>query len=122
MSQPNLLELEAPIKICGTCVSMQGRDLALTAPLSCKGGHCSHHILLTIAISPLHHPRTHPPHPPLRQATSMGSIPTCCGYSSMEVSLQKLTTSSSVTTWTEASRAWKPSACCWRTRQAKRDV
>lgn len=46
----------------------------------------------------------------------MGSTPTCWGYSSMEVSLQRPTISSWEITWTEGSSRWRPSACCSLTK------
>ena len=94
MSQPNLLELEAPIKICG----------AFTAPpggLQQRGG--SRPGLSLRPESPA-------------QAISTGSTPTCCGCSSTGASRRRRTTSSWGTTLTEASRAWRQSASCSRTR------
>lgn len=91
MGQPNLLELEAPIKICGTRAA-RWRALVLLPELP--------------AIAPR----------PPSQETSTASTPTCCGYSSTAASRPRPTTCSWATTLTAASRAWRPSACCWRTR------
>lgn len=92
-SQPNLLELEAPIKICGAydqevCLDDEQPPRRLNAPNT-----------------------------PLRvQGTCMASTRTCSGCSSMVVSLPRPTTCSWATMWTGASRAWRLSACCWHSR------
>jgi hypothetical protein len=78
MSQPNLLELEAPIKICGTFSAPCSRGCDKNA------GSCRRVV---------------------RQVTSMGSTPTCCGCLSTAGSHQKPTTCSWETTWTAGSRA-----------------
>ena len=102
MSQPNLLELEAPIKICGAC--MGGRwwppsCLSVTA----SGGVIPERGRCVRAPWGL-------------QETSTASTQTCSGSLSTVASRQKPTTCSSGTMWTAGSRAWKQSACCWRSR------
>ena len=99
MSQPNLLELEAPIKICGAFQAAVWRVFSarrLSARIVAHDG------------------------PPMPQATSMGSTRTCCGCSSTGASRRRPTTCSWGTTLTEASRAWRQSASCWPIRCAPR--
>ena len=51
-------------------------------------------------------------------AVSCRSTTTCSGCSSTAASRPRPTTCSWATTWTAASRAWRRSACCWRSRWA----
>ena len=56
--------------------------------------------------------------PPHSQVTFTASIQTSSGCSSTDCSRQRQTTSSWVTTWTEASSPWRPSAFSWPTRSS----
>lgn len=69
LSQPNLLELEAPIKICGMCAGWVGGGTAFV------GGTRTPY---TVYAS--------------TQVTSTGNTQTCCGCLSMVVSLPRQTT------------------------------
>ena len=89
INQPILLELEAPIKICGSL------------SLLCTRRSCDDSFGLDA-----------------RQVTSMVNTMTFCDSSSMGVSHQKQTTSSSATTSTGASNPSKPYAFSSHTRSS----
>lgn len=77
LAQPNLLELEAPIKICGESVNTL-RLLKIAVPS----------LLLQDAVKCCSNCRV------VLQGISMGSIQICYGYLSMEDSRQRQITSS----------------------------
>ena len=91
MSQPNLLELEAPIKICGE-----------ERPSLQHFGVTIHALRRRTTLTP--------------QGTYMGSTQTYFGCLSTGGSLLRPTTSSWETMWTAESKAWRPSVSCWHTR------
>ena len=116
MSQPNLLELEAPIKICGAA---RGGAAAARRPRQRAAQECR---ARGARAKPPAAPRRADPAPPPRappQATSTASTRTCCGCLSTAGSPPRPTTSSLGTTSTAASRAWRPSASCWPSRRAR---
>lgn len=90
MSQPNLLELEAPIKICGR--------------------------KLRLPVAPRVHIRRQLELPFSAQATSTGSTQTCYGCLSTGGFHPRPTIYSWGTMLTVASKVWKPYACCLHTR------
>lgn len=90
INQPILLELEAPIKICGS--SSRFRTTAFFVMTHTAGY--------------------------VRQVTSMVNTMTFCDFSNMEVSHQKQTTSSSATTLTGANNPSKLSASSSHTRSS----
>lgn len=134
MSQPNLLELEAPIKICGGWRGGGGGGGA--GPAAARQPACTHACAGGPACKQAHsgplytntHTHTHSlrPSPPLlpqqrptparAQGTCTASTRTCCACSSTAGSRPRPTTCSWATTWTAGSRAWRPSACCWPSR------
>ena len=94
MSQPNLLELEAPIKICGKHNQLFTEHPAV--------GYLSVDVPVNNGC--------------VLQETFMGSIQTCCACSNMGDFPQKRITSFLVTMSTGESRVSKQYACFWRTR------
>lgn len=84
MSQPNLLELEAPIKICGECrFDMMSPDVAFLAGRTSLADVSSR----------------------IPQATSTASTPTFSGSLNTGASRRRRITCFLGTTWTEGSRA-----------------
>ena len=117
MSQPVLLELEAPIKICGARrrhrQRRRRRRSAAAPPPPLRRRFALRSALRALARSPAGSPdAARPP----RQATCTASTSTCCASSSTAASRPSRTTCSSATTSTAASRASRRSACCSRTR------
>lgn len=111
MSQPNLLELEAPIKICGEMMLVEGCSQQHLMP------HGIHRLLLPAPALPALPSSVLMQ---LSQETFMGSTQICCGCLSTVASRRRLIICSSATMWTVESRAWKQSACCWPTRLVPR--
>lgn len=96
LSQPILLELEAPLKICG-----QFQRLLLEPPVG-----------LALFSADLKKNCVQP------QVTSMDSTQICWDSLSTAASLQRPTTFSWGTTWTEGSSLWRPSAFYSPTRSS----
>ena len=92
MSQPNLLELEAPIKICGAPTHPSGRRRSQVAPAHDAWPVCAVQVTYTVSTR-----------------ISFGCLSTGASH-------LKPTISFWATTWTAASRAWRRFACCSRIR------
>ena len=95
MNQPMLLELEAPLKICGT-YARNSPDAARVAPPLPSPDE------LPCFTADINKPK----------ATSTGNTTISCGYSNTAASRPTQTTFSSATTSTAANSRSRPSAFC----------